>query len=136
MTQSTKLEVLKHFISGGKIHQHTDDSLRLLILEISEYEIIDNDGDRRRIKSTLHSILKGEWQIYEEKPKLEWYNESYLGCESYIDDAPNCYDITLCGKLYLTMLQTYNYKTDFFIGTFDTIEQAKQAAQKHYEENN
>lgn len=129
MTQSTELEVLKHFVNGGKVKTYLGN-----ILTLDGAHIIDQDKTIWNIDNVFKDILKGYSSIYKEKPQLEWHTTDYISYHAYIGvfKSYTCMKYTKGWVAYCSPKNGLS----IFLGFHETLDLAKEACHKHYEENN
>ena len=132
----TELEkIIKHILNYGKFTPaHWDKSAWL---QMNSTGFQDDQGDTGWMKTVLTGILEGDLIIYEEeKPKLVWVEMHTTMYQARLKDK--CYKVVKYSNGWVCALAMGGEGTpnDIFFGIYNNSEQAKQAAQKHYEENN
>jgi len=126
------LELLIKFMDGYKIVR-TDDMCRPnLWVRIIEGEIIDSEGMLRIKRNIIRDILYGQYELYEDRELLQWKHplSTIARANEFIiignpvkgSGAFNAFRLSL-------------HSSAICLGFYDTMENAKKACQKYFEEN-
>lgn len=86
--------------------------------------------EQDRISLTIDHVNCMNWELFNDN-KLIWEDHNY--CSTNIK---NWYIIDYYTDQYLLTIRNYCKNLGHILGIFKTLKEAKQAAQKHYEENN
>ncbi len=130
-------KIIKHILNYGKFTPaHWNKSTWL---QMNSTGFQDDQGGDGWIETVLTGILEGDLIIYEEEgeePKLVWEEIYTTKYRATLKDK--YYQVVKYSNGWVCVLVMRENITlnDTFVGFRETLEQAKEAAQKHYEENN